>query len=373
MKLNVALSLVCMLGSVSLYAGDKAGNGTDDVLLAYSEEDAKKAKQALNLDYLKMSKKDISKRARKLKPIYNAYKSLTIGKLGRFISSEFGAYVFDADRDTKSMRNKKDVMYQAVYYYLGWDRSTFYGADSSVLTGYSSVDYSSGNVDQKMTTFSFTSECFPDEYRSDQVDFLLHKYDYEDTYWDYSRHEDGIEKECSATYHSYDTELFKAPSLLNFVEAMDQTKLKAIDATIVFLAGNLYGNNNFEVIYPSYHRLTPIPQPIIFIDRKASKRDLVEMLKEHAPRIYTYNKMFDQELLPQIDDLNYYLGVYGTEPNNKKRQAMISAVLDENFGKAREKQSFQSLDSIAESEDSGIYRFTLGSQLKTILAEEQQD
>ena len=59
-----------------------------------------------------------------------------------------------------------------------------------------------------------------------------------------------------------------------------------------------------------HSKIAPIPQPTIFVAEDANYQDIVEMLTENAPKIYAYNKLFNKNLLPSLNEINEILNKY---------------------------------------------------------------
>jgi hypothetical protein len=272
----------------------------------------------LGLEHMSLTAAQIRKRDKLLKPIYDNYQNVNLSSVANVIEKAYGSNVFHyMESGTLTLANKKSVMENAVRYYMGI-RSLFDQADVNViplkgtvqLTNRSSGYYSDsssanmttvtgkliqGNADKFEETTKFRSpSILASKVSGIQNDFL------------------GIfdTSVSRALYTTSTSPLFSAPVMSEYLDAMKNLNLRGLDATINFVSDRLAGNKSYEVVYPHFSRIAPIPQPIIFISKDASYNDLVEMLETHAPRIFAYNRLFNASVLPSVKDINDLLTKY---------------------------------------------------------------
>ncbi len=308
----------------------------------------------LDISYLELTPEEIRKRDKLLKPIYDNYENQNVSSLSNAIEEIFGMNVYHNYHNysfqgkDRSLSNKKDVMENAVrfYSYSIDDESDFDQVEKRVLSGKDSVGIDSSNcVDHTRTKgdkkYFDEEECIYSSYLLDTK--YLRK-------WKRTMIRGYYKK---AVYTTTQNPLFEAPIMDIFVEALNNLSLKALDATVVFTNSDIYKKENikvhdsyssvkevetcwncpkeeivsekFKVIYPDYSKLAPIPQPIIYISKHAQYSDIEKMLKEHAPKIFSYNKLFNNLMLPSITDLNRMLSKHPNFIDDVKKSGKVVA------------------------------------------------
>lgn len=327
MKKSLCFALVATLGMSSLAFAQRTTTSI--------ASPASAVELNLGLEHMSLTAAQIRKRDRLLKPIYSNYQNVNLSSVSNALERAYGMNIFHYMEGGKlNLGNKKGVMESAVRYYMGIE-SLFDQADESVIPFKNSIKvgskdyygrYTGKNVAVKLIEgnkkhweekTSFSSPSVLATYvkeRTDRVGIF------------------NIEKDRKALYTSTQNPLFSAPIMSDFLEAMKNLNLKGLDATVNFVNGDISGTK-YQVIYPHYSRIAPIPQPVIFLSESATYYDIVEMLQQHAPRIHAYNKLFNASVLPSIKDINELLSKYPnilTEVQKAKgyvsRQNLISAI-----------------------------------------------
>jgi hypothetical protein len=449
MKKLLVLLLTLSLISPTIYAkegGDRVGNGDDDPVLSLSPEQVQVLEAGTNLDYLKLDGKAITARDKRLAPIYASYMNNNVARVVNAIENDFGLNVYNDNVDERLSFNKakridKDlVMKAAVRFFLQNSNysSPLREAPETELGFRDSVRVRN---QQEVTMVKKTGRDsqFQDSYRI-RPDFAL----ITDT-----RIRDNFLSNPKALYTTTENKLFTMPGILTILEALQESNLRAIDATLVITTGGfeptnithttctdtqlnttvlgisdngyvyrfsgyaglanshedqfvselnkltngtnditigeyIFSNNqildkkeaqayttqnltelthfnkfyktditqrtceykvetiprNYQVVYPSFSRLAPIPQPVIYLNMNASKEEILEMLAEHAPRIYAYNNAFERQVLPQVKDLNALLAKHPNFLADVQKQA--GKVSNYNIGQALQ-QAFLTL------------------------------
>jgi hypothetical protein len=127
------------------------------------------------------------------------------------------------------------------------------------------------------------------------------------------------ESTALAVFSTTQNPLFEAPVLRSFSDAMNTVGLRALDATVVFLAVPILVDRTendtlpYQVIYPQNDKVAPIPRPVVFVSPDATDEDLKAMLTDHAPRIFAYNKLFNEDVLPSVLQLDALLKKFAAE------------------------------------------------------------
>lgn len=335
--------------------GSREGNGSDDPSLAYNPTQIANIQNHLNLDYLKLTPQQIQQRDKALKPIYDFYQQATAQKVVDQIQTTFGVNIYQYQSTENglyqpTLEDKVSTMDSAVRFYTGVDaeRSPFASMDPTVLPGAGSVKIRGGMLNAKLTSDD-TSDFHAEE--NNDATFLLETY--KEVGWVSHWYGDSHPE---AVYSSLPDHLFEVPALDRFLTGLKQSNLKGLDATIVFTAGSVYtpgptdenGNATsikipYQVVYPAFSNLAPIPQPLVFISREASTDDVNEMLQQHAQKIYAYNQLFNMQILPQAADLASALAKYPEVSDALKRadatinddniqQKLYEGFLDVSFG-----------------------------------------
>jgi hypothetical protein len=302
--------------------GSVEGNGGDDPTIAYNPTQIAAIQNHLNLDYLKLTPAEIAKRDQSLKPIYDYYQQATAQKVVEQIQSTFGINIYQYQATTNglykaNLSDKVSTMDSAVRFFTGLDadQSPFSSMDPTVLPGAGSITLSQAVLNTKITTGD-TSNFAPEE--NNPANFLIETYK-ESVGVDHW-YGDGT---AEAVFSSLPDNLFEVPVLDRFLTGLKESNLKGLDAAVVFAAGSVTvagpadANGNattvslpYQVVYPAFSNLAPIPQPIVFISREASADDINGMLQTHAQKIYAYNQLFGMQVLPQANDVATELAKY---------------------------------------------------------------
>lgn len=118
----------------------------------------------------------------------------------------------------------------------------------------------------------------------------------------------------------------QTPIAARLVEAFRQSGLKALDVTLVVTPNKFtadkydvksnsprytsdlrfhieefnktYKATSSMVIYPAYSLTSPIPKPIMILGDTLTVSQIKKVIEEHAPKIYAYNKLVEELLLP---------------------------------------------------------------------------
>jgi len=312
-KFKMTTFLLALTLSTGVFAAHRVGNGTGDVELAYTNEQGQTVQLAYNLDHLKLTAKQIKKRDKKI-DLADFYKNATVGKTINMLEKEFGVDIYHHNRTKNNfyipnLKSTEDIMDSAIRYYI--NPSAYYNRYSDAFVVSNGVFDKNGNqmlyhqditiekrADMNMVKISRTDR-FPEVTQT--TPFLL-----------------VSQKNCyqhCAIYSTLEEPLFSMPIIGNFFDAMKNTQLRGLDATVVFANGTVINDREsleYSVIYPELNKYSPIPKPVIFISSSADSYDLEEMLNEHAPQIYAYNKLFDQRMLPQLAELTRALEKHPT-------------------------------------------------------------
>ena len=277
---------------------------------------------SMGLEHMSLTASQIRKRDRLLKPIYDNYQNVNLASVSNALEKAYGINVFHyMEKPNLSLGNKKGVMESAVRYYMGIP-SMFDQADETVVPYRNTVKLQScdnsygyrrctddqpaiqaslvtGNPKRWEVKKSFQSPSLLGTFAPTEYDhgYILGMF--------------SNTTERNAVYTTTRNPLFSAPVLSDFLEAMKGLNLRGLDATVNFVNGEVPGaQRGYRVIYPHFSRIAPIPQPVIFVSSNASYNDMVEMLQEHAPRIHSYNKLFNSSVLPSVKDINDMLSRY---------------------------------------------------------------
>jgi len=116
--------------------------------------------------------------------------------------------------------------------------------------------------------------------------------------------------------------VYEEPWVLELLEGIKASNIKALDANIYLAAGRITatvsvnGYNRgqvvpYHVVYPQLTELAPVPSPIVYLNKDATREEVAQLLNDHAPLIYAYNKVFDAQLMPKVRDLNSAFEGYG--------------------------------------------------------------
>jgi hypothetical protein len=272
----------------------------------------------LSLDAMSLTTKEISKRDKLLKPIYENYETVNLSSVANALETAYGMNIYHhMEGKDLDLKNKKNVMENAVRYFVGGE-SLFNQAAEGVLAYKNSV-----NV-KKVDNYYSTSEFNPlsvkliegnpkkwNETSTMKSPSLLASYSEKNAIRDAIFNSKVGTRE--ALYTSTQNRLFTAPVMSDFLEAMKNLNLKAIDATVTFVNGSVKEagyDKPYKVVYPTFSKIAPIPQPVIFISSNATYSDLTQLLTEHAPKIFAYNKLFMANLLPSVNEINDLLIKY---------------------------------------------------------------
>lgn len=273
----------------------------------------------MGLEHMSLTARQIRSRDRLLRPIYDNYQNVNLSSVANALERAYGINVFHYFAQPQlTLGTKKGVMENAVRYYVGME-SLFNTADPSVMPFKKAVKISgqndyygmpsitaklvAGNPKKWNPTSDIRSpSILASSIASEQLDFL-------------GMFDTGTRR---ALYSTTQAPLFNAPVMSDFLDAMKNLNLRGLDATIVFANGGVgltdeYGGRaygKYQVVYPHFSRLAPVPQPVIYLSSTATYNDIVEMLETHAPRIFAYNRLFTKNLLPSISDLNALLSRY---------------------------------------------------------------
>mgnify|MGYP003386888599 CR=1 FL=1 len=111
-----------------------------------------------------------------------------------------------------------------------------------------------------------------------------------------------------ALYSTLENSAVLAPQLFRFLVTLKRLQIKALDATVVFMNSDYLSLSKgvgkpWLTVYPNFSSVAPIPQPIIYIGEGATDSDMETLIRQEAPLIYVYNKLFDANLLPLQTDI----------------------------------------------------------------------
>jgi hypothetical protein len=289
----------------------------------------------LGLDHMTLTARQIRERDRLLKPIYDNYQTINLSSVANAVERAYATNIYHhRSRAELTLGNKKGVMENAVRYYMGTE-SLFDTAEASVIPFRASVQpvrdnsgssgYGSSKDRELFNTISAKLIEGSERHFNETVDIaspsILATFQSEqETEFMYMR--TGTRR---AVYSTTTNQLFTAPVMSDFLEAMKQLNLRGLDSTVNFVNGDVsevtpgpvdrWGNPTrnvvmrlkYKVVYPHFSRLAPIPHPVIFISDSATISDMVELLENHAPRIHAYNKLFNLSVLPSVQDINSVL------------------------------------------------------------------
>ncbi|MBP9682346.1 MAG: hypothetical protein KBD76_13145 [Bacteriovorax sp.] len=296
---------------------------------AHAEGPATQVKELnLSLEYLSLTPSEIKARDALLRPIYDNYENTTISSVANALERAYGMNVYHHFIDKKlDLKDKKSVMENAVRYYLGVD-GLFNQASPGVVSDKNALNkkiYSNDSVEYpKMSLKLITGN---KSHWNDSIDtkspsLLTSKISEENIEDFIFNSKIGTRR---ALYSTASNRLFTAPTMNDFLEAMRNLNIKGLDATVTFLKGAIFKEPlrsyewsdderretvKYRVVYPMHSKIAPIPQPTIFVAEDANYQDIVEMLTENAPKIYAYNKLFNKNLLPSLNEINEILNKY---------------------------------------------------------------
>lgn len=304
----------------------------------YAEETTPIQTLNLSLDYMSLTPAEIKKRDKLLAPIYDNYQNINLSSVSNALEKTYGLNIYHHMLGKElNLKDKKNVMENAIRYYNG-DESLFNNAAPGVVSYKAEMSFILPS-----NSYYSNSEKFPElklafiEGNEDKwQDFAnvrspsilttsLHEQKIRDVFF---RSDIGTRK---AVFTSVKNPLFSAPVMSNFLEAMKNLNLKGLDASVVFVTGEIYSSESrkesvqYKVLYPNFSKLAPIPQATIYIAKNATTEEIMEMLSEHAPRIFAYNKLFNANLLPTVAEINDIL----------KKHPNIIAEVEKKVGKVR--------------------------------------
>ena len=99
---------------------------------------------------------------------------------------------------------------------------------------------------------------------------------------------------------SYKKPANRYKSLRHFADELAASGLKSFNATVVIGKGHRRGGSDVQVIYPVGHPWFRIPQPVVIIGQYASRATIRKMITKHAPLIYSYNSLVQNQLIDSV-------------------------------------------------------------------------
>jgi hypothetical protein len=301
----VAMSIAA--SSLTAFAGVGGGSGDNGTKSAYDEQALKQAGLDFSLDYLKLKPKDIADRDKKLAEIFGKLDKVNVASAINTIHKTYGSNVFEfTESCPKNIDDPVSRMSAAVYKYFS-DTCQFEKADPNEVP-FGNALKAQGKV--PVQRMSGSEKRFNTESDSGSG-FLVASYGATDDGWFLTHH---------GSYTSTTVPLADMPIFVRFLQAMKESNLRALDATLVFVkdpVSYFYNENkgtsyygwgvlsNTYALYPPYSDLAPIPKPVLVISSMASKEEILDFINENAPRVYAFNKLFDQKvvLLPTQNEL----------------------------------------------------------------------
>ena len=263
--------------------------------------------QNVNLDYLKLTPEEVTKRDNTIATdLSKFYDSATESRYAQLLEKNFGIQIYhkvDTLAYSPSLSNFTGIMDSIIRYYTGFEsESPFNGASEDVIPKKQilSCNYNKSDAFMLQTWMHY-------EYETDR-----HGY-YKD-----DKNGNRIVKNSSVQTNT-DLPIFKVPVFDRFLKAMTESHLKGLDATVVFMNGKLCvkeeGDTNSHgsdilVTYPEFSDLAPIPHPIIFVSSTAKQDEILSLINTQAPLIYAYNKLFEQRVLPTVDEMGRVLSKF---------------------------------------------------------------
>lgn len=296
--------------------------------VAFSETELGRIKLDLSLDHLKLTPDEIRSRDTKPAPSLDVYQNATIAGAARSLKQVYGVSIYHYDETSvPSLADKERTMDSIVRYYTR-HVGAFDSANPVAVPGKNTIDLIEGRYMYRAS----------DEERTKRTivggrPFLLNTV----------VPEDERSRKKGRPTSSIHQPLFAASALVAFADAMRQSGLRGLDATVVFLDGDMRELRSkaiteewgfaeqsgpvipYRAIYPQNSRLAPIPHPILFISRSASQDDLAAMISAEAPQVYAYNQLFIAGILPSVQEIDAALAKY----------PKFSAELEARIGKAK--------------------------------------
>lgn len=271
----------------------------------------------LSLDAMSLTTSEIKKRDRLLSPIYSNYETVNISSVANAIESAYGMNVYHhMDGKVLDLKNKKNVMENAARYFIGAE-SLFNQAADGVLGYKNSVNIKNRGYYNNGDFNALSVKLIEGNPKKWNAEFNISTPSLLTSVVRTGRIEDVLFRSKIGTrealYTSAQNRLFTAPVMSDFLEAMKSLNIKAIDATVMFVNGSIKEDSlekPYKVIYPTFSKIAPVPQPVIYISSNATYSDISQLLNEHAPKIYAYNKLFMKNLLPSVNEINDLLIKY---------------------------------------------------------------
>ncbi len=303
----------------------------------------------LNIEYLKLTPKEIDARERIINKQLQDYDKLTIGRVANLLEKTYGIYVFNEEQLNgsticpDSLNNKKNVMRAAVHnivdgscqfaaydtrFNLDKNKVSVSGRNSIYGSKVSGTDYA-GDID---SSFLFVTN--------------------KRVYSKFLHNDVGLTS-------SGENHVGKYPVVLDFLEGMRASNLKALDATVIFLNStsatislgatiqkDYYGRNvntdqtssvDVVTMFPESNKLVPVPQPIIFITKDATPALIEETLIADAPLIFAFNKAVSSGVLPSSADLSDAVAKF---PELSKRVEALASQVGREAAMQKTKKAF---------------------------------
>lgn len=328
----VVLLLMLFMGLNYAVAGNSVGNADDDATLAYDQEVISKVENALSSKHLYLTKKQVKKRRKKLgKIMKNTYKH-SVKQVVKKIEDEFGIDFF-IDGESSELDSVDGILNAyTMYYNKSYKRpKSLLTADSRVVPDRGIIYTGSANVTVVKIKGSEKGKR-RSSYESSLL--VLKKRDFTKSpnfsvipgyyFQPFSYKVAQIES-------SLEAKLFEEPRIVELIDGLMRSKIKALDAKIFLAAGEVskkvkvkcgadsircgyFETERIEeerfpylIVYPKFSVIAPVPAPIIYLSRYATISDITEMIRKEAPRIFAYNKLVDRNLIPRLEEINSIL------------------------------------------------------------------
>jgi len=302
---------ILSLIAANSFAGHGVGNSDDSITLAYDKEVTERVIEAMQSDYLKLTAAEIEEREKSFSPIYENYTSLTVGKVFEKINDQYALNFFEDD-ESQSLDNKEGLLNAMTLYYSGQSVDALRYADQVAVPGRSQlrIDYGEMTYRRLDRSGEVVIDSATNMRSWSAIDHQVSSK---------KRSLAGKKKKILTTMGGF---VYEEPWVLELLEGIKASNIKALDANIYLAAGRITatvsvnGYNRgqvvpYHVVYPQLTELAPVPSPIVYLNKDATREEVAQLLNDHAPLIYAYNKVFDAQLMPKVRDLNSAFEGYG--------------------------------------------------------------
>lgn len=310
-------------------------------------------KEALESDFLSLTPEEIEERDKRLQPIYDNFQENNVGKVYQKMTEVYGLNFYH-NYESHKLDSKEGILNAVGLYFLDKKVSSLSNVSNKVLPKLQNLSLNQNyhhsipcrEVKKNKKKKDAGKFVYKDQPMDCSVDFLFDVYTRKQEKELFYGSGDFFLSWTKKTVKTpMGAKLFEIPEVLELLEGFKLSEIKALDANIFVSTSDLKKDGEvvaYEVIYPEFSPLAPVPSPIVYISKNASRYHIQEMLKIHGPLIYAYNKLFDEKVIPQVMEINGSFANFSGLPTEvqdlaKKygkqntRKAMFKAFLAVNY------------------------------------------